>query len=72
MPEGPEIRREANALARVLVDRRIERVDYRVPDLAAKARRLHASLASMSDTVLAYKNLTAAREPLLKWLESRS
>jgi hypothetical protein len=41
-------------------------------DSPAKALRLHASLASMTDAVLAYKNLTAAREPLLKWLESRS
>lgn len=32
------------------------------------ARRMHDSLASMSDDVLAYKNLTAARAPLLRWL----
>lgn len=32
------------------------------------ARRLHAALASMSDAVLAYKNLAAARAPLLAWL----
>lgn len=32
------------------------------------AERLHASLASMSDAVLAYKGLAAARAPLLAWL----
>jgi dimethylamine monooxygenase subunit A len=41
-------------------------------DAAAKARRLHDALASMSDAVLAYKNLAAAREPLLRWLQHRS
>jgi hypothetical protein len=37
----------------------------------AKAQRLHDSLASMSDAVLAYKGLAAAREPLLRWLQAR-
>lgn len=41
-------------------------------DTAAKARRLHDSLASMSDAVLAYKNLTAARPPLLRWLQRKA
>lgn len=41
-------------------------------DTADKARRLHDSLASMSPGVLAYKNLVAAREPLLRWLADRS
>ncbi len=36
-----------------------------------QARRLHDALASMSQAVLAYKNLAAAREPLLRWLASR-
>jgi len=36
-----------------------------------QARRLRDSLASMSDAVLAYKNLAPAREPLLRWLETR-
>jgi dimethylamine monooxygenase subunit A len=36
-----------------------------------QAQRLHDSLASMSDAVLAYKNLAAAREPLLAWLRTR-
>jgi hypothetical protein len=36
------------------------------------ARRLHDSLASMSDAVLAYKNLAAARTPLLAWLAARA
>jgi hypothetical protein len=41
-------------------------------DTAEKARRLHDSLASMSDAVLAYKGLAPARAPLLHWLASRS
>jgi hypothetical protein len=36
------------------------------------AQRLHDALASMSDAVLAYKNLLAARAPLLAWLAARS
>lgn len=37
-----------------------------------EAQRLHDSLASMSDAVLAYKNLTRARAPLLAWLAERA
>jgi hypothetical protein len=37
-----------------------------------QAQRMHDSLASMSDAVLAYKGLAAAREPLLRWLQGRS
>ncbi|MBI2768673.1 MAG: DUF3445 domain-containing protein [Burkholderiales bacterium] len=37
----------------------------------AQAQRLHDSLASMSDAVLAYKNITPARDPLLRWLKTR-
>ena len=37
-----------------------------------QARRMHDSLASMSAAVLEYKKLGAAREPLLRWLTSRS
>src|SRR5918993_4606368 len=40
MPEGPEIRREARALARVLVDKPLIRIEYRVPRLARRARTL--------------------------------
>jgi len=36
------------------------------------ARRLHDSLASMSDAVLDYKNLRAVRQPLLRWLSARA
>ena len=36
--------------------------------LPADARLLHDALASMSDAVLAYKNLAPARERLLAWL----
>jgi dimethylamine monooxygenase subunit A len=38
---------------------------------AAQAQALHDSLASMSQAVLDYKNLAAAREPLLRWLRGR-
>jgi dimethylamine monooxygenase subunit A len=38
-------------------------------DNAEKAARVHAAVASMSDAVLAYRSLTAVREPLLRWLE---
>lgn len=37
----------------------------------AHAQRLHAALSSMSEPVLAYKNLLPARAPLLAWLERR-
>lgn len=36
------------------------------------ARRLHDALASMSDAVLAYKNLAPARHRLLAWLARRA
>jgi dimethylamine monooxygenase subunit A len=41
-------------------------------DTPRKAQRLHDSLASMTPAVLDYKSLTAAREPLLRWLAARS
>lgn len=37
-------------------------------DTPTKAQRLHDSLASMSDAVLAYKGLSAAKPRLLQWL----
>lgn len=40
MPEGPEIRREADALARALAGRALTRVEYRMPALAKRARAL--------------------------------
>ena len=36
------------------------------------AQRLHDALASMSEAVLAYKNLAPARAPLLAWLAERA
>jgi dimethylamine monooxygenase subunit A len=39
---------------------------------AADALRLQQALASMTDAVLAYKRLTAARAPLLAWLSQRA
>ena len=38
----------------------------------AAARALHDSLASMTDAVLGYKNLGAAKAPLLRWLAQRA
>lgn len=35
------------------------------------ARRLHDALTTMSDSVLGYKGLAAARAPLLQWLRAR-
>jgi hypothetical protein len=40
-------------------------------DTPARAVRLQAALATMSDAVLAYRSLGAVREPLLAWLASR-
>ena len=40
MPEGPEIRREADALARALAGRELVRVEYRIAPLAARGKRL--------------------------------
>jgi endonuclease-8 len=40
MPEGPEIRRSADAIAAALVGQPITRIEYRVPRLARKARAL--------------------------------
>jgi hypothetical protein len=37
-----------------------------------RARRLHDALASMSDAVLDYRGLSAARAPLLQWLLERA
>jgi hypothetical protein len=37
-----------------------------------RAHRLHDAVASMSDAVLAYRGLAAAREPLLRWLAERT
>jgi dimethylamine monooxygenase subunit A len=39
---------------------------------SGNARRLHDSLATMSQAVLEYKNLGDAREPLLRWLASQA
>ena len=37
-----------------------------------QAQRLHDSLVSMSDAVLAYKGLAGARDPLLRWLRAKT
>lgn len=41
-------------------------------DTPDKARRLHDSLASMSDAVLAYKNLADAKPRLMRWLDRQA
>jgi len=38
----------------------------------AEARQVHAALASMSSSVLAYRSLTEARDRLLAWLAARA
>lgn len=43
MPEGPEIRRAADTLARFLVGRPLVRIEYRVPRLTRKARALRGA-----------------------------
>jgi endonuclease VIII len=49
VPEGPEIRREAVALAQALVARPLTRIEYRVPRLARRARTLEgASVLSVT------------------------
>ncbi|MFD0668438.1 heme-dependent oxidative N-demethylase subunit alpha family protein [Ramlibacter sp. MAHUQ-53] len=58
--------RQAVFTIRVQLQPLAEAVD--TPD---KARRLHDSLASMSEAVLAYKGLTVARPRLLAWLAHR-
>jgi dimethylamine monooxygenase subunit A len=42
-----------------------------IVDTPAKAERLHASLASMTDAVLQYKGLRPARDRVLTWLDGR-
>ena len=41
-------------------------------DSAAQAQPLHDALASMSDSVLAYRSLTSVRNRLLSWLAARA
>lgn len=41
-------------------------------DTPERARRLHDAIATMSEAVLAYRNLHAVREPLLAWLAARA
>lgn len=60
-------RRQAIFTIRVLLQPLAEAVRSR-----EDALRLHDALASMSDAVLAYKNLAAARAPLLAWLAERA
>ena len=43
MPEGPEIRREADALAHALAGRELTHVEYRIAALAARGRRLRGA-----------------------------
>ena len=45
MPEGPEVRREADALARALRGRPLVRAEYRVSGLERRAKRKSRSRA---------------------------
>ena len=63
-PDGT-LRRQAIFAIRVMLQPLPEAVQTR-----AQAQRLHDSLASMTDAVLDYKNLRAARAPLLQWLQT--
>ena len=63
-PDGT-LRRQAIFAIRVMLQPLPEAVQTR-----AQAQRLHDSLASMTDAVLDYKNLRAARAPLLRWLQA--
>lgn len=58
--------RQAVFTIRVMLQPLVDAVDTR-----EKALRLRDALASMTDAVLAYKGLTAARDPLVRWLERR-
>lgn len=49
MPEGPEVRREAEAIAAAIVGEPLVRIEYRVPRLERRARTLRkASVTSVS------------------------
>ena len=41
-------------------------------DSAERAQRLHEAIASMSEGVLAYRSLSAVRDPLLAWLAQQA
>ena len=61
MPEGPEIRREALAIADAIVGQPLVRIDYRVPRLTRRARTLRkATVTSVSSRgkamLIAYSN----------------
>ena len=61
MPEGPEIRREALAIAEAVVGQPMVRIDYRVPRLARRARTLrNATVTAVSSRgkamLIAYSN----------------
>jgi dimethylamine monooxygenase subunit A len=60
---------KAQAVFTIQVD--IEPLD-RAIDKPDKALRLHDAVASMSDSVLAYRSLSAVRNPLLAWLTQRA
>lgn len=50
MPEGPEIRRAADRVARVLVDHVVEEARFHVPELARRGRRLAGHIVTAVDT----------------------
>ena len=44
MPEGPEIRREADAIAAAIAKRPLERIEFHLPRLAGAAKRLRGAV----------------------------
>ena len=50
MPEGPEIRREADKIARVLVGRRVEQVAFGLPQLSSFEQSLAGQVVTAVDT----------------------
>ena len=50
MPEGPEIRRAADEIARVLVNRKIVSAEFNVPALTAFADKVTGSVVTAVDT----------------------
>ncbi|NNF50866.1 MAG: endonuclease VIII [Gammaproteobacteria bacterium] len=50
MPEGPEIRRAADRIASVLLDQRIESIQFGLPSLRNFARKLKGQLVTSVDT----------------------
>jgi len=69
IPVSPADGAAGQAVFTILVDTQPLAQAINTPQRAA---RLHDAIASMSEAVLAYRGLTAVREPLLRWLDGRA